>query len=141
MNAGYVSAPLQRRVRDRASNRCEYCGVSQAGQEATFHVDHIRPRRDGGRTTLENLALACVSCSLRKGARTSAIDPEQNNWPSCLTREVWTGAHTLSFADDFRLIGRTPEGRATVQLLSMNRPLAIEIRREEALKAKYLTPR
>jgi hypothetical protein len=38
-------------------------------------------------------------------------------------------------------VRRTPEGRATVQLLSMNRPLAIEIRREEALKAKYLTPR
>lgn len=25
----------------RAGNRCEYCGLSQAGQEATFHVDHV----------------------------------------------------------------------------------------------------
>jgi hypothetical protein len=141
MNGGYVSAPLQRRVRDRASNRCEYCGISQAGQEATFHVDHIRPRRDGGRTTSENLALACVSCSLRKGARTSAIDPETEQLAELFNpRSLDWRAH-FELADDFRLVGRTPEGRATVQLLSINRPLAIEIRREEALKAKYLTPR
>jgi 5-methylcytosine-specific restriction endonuclease McrA len=77
MTANRDGIPLsfQRRVRLRAGNRCEYCGVLQAGQEATFHVDHVLPRRDGGPTTLENLALACVSCSLRKGARTEGRDP------------------------------------------------------------------
>src|SRR5262245_28031042 len=76
MSADHIPLSLQRRVRDRAKNRCEYCGLSQDGQEATFHVDHVRPRRDGGPTVSMNLALACVSCSLRKGARTTATDGE-----------------------------------------------------------------
>ncbi len=75
MIRAHVPASLERRVRLRAGHRCEYCRLSQARQEATFHVDHVTPLREGGATTLENLALACVSCSLRKGARTSAPDP------------------------------------------------------------------
>src|SRR4051794_16290187 len=59
----------------RADDRCEYCGLSQAGQEAAFHVDHVVPRVAGGPTDLSNPALACVSCSLRKWARQSAPDP------------------------------------------------------------------
>jgi len=75
MSGGQVPISLQRRVRLRAGDRCEYCRIAQASQEATFHVDHVVPRMAGGGTSLENLALACVSCSLRKGARTTAIDP------------------------------------------------------------------
>ena len=29
--------------RNRALGRCEYCQLSQAGQEATFHIDHVMP--------------------------------------------------------------------------------------------------
>jgi tetratricopeptide (TPR) repeat protein len=72
----YVPASLDRRVRERANHCCEYCGLAQAGQEATFHIDHVVPRAAGGPTEYENLALACVSCSLRKAARTEAHDPE-----------------------------------------------------------------
>jgi hypothetical protein len=60
----------------RAENRCEYCGISQIGQVATFHIDHIVPVVAGGKTIAENLALACVSCSLRKGARQNLEDSE-----------------------------------------------------------------
>jgi hypothetical protein len=63
-----IPAPLREQVMLRAGNRCEYCGLSQAGQEAAFHVDHVAPRIAGGPTELDNLALACVSCSLRKWA-------------------------------------------------------------------------
>jgi hypothetical protein len=31
-------------VIQRAGNRCEYCQLSQDGQEAVFHIDHIIPR-------------------------------------------------------------------------------------------------
>ncbi|HVX85553.1 MAG TPA: HNH endonuclease signature motif containing protein [Phycisphaerae bacterium] len=54
----------------RAGGRCEYCGLApQIGQEAVFHIDHVVPRAAGGETTLGNLALACVSCSLHKAAK------------------------------------------------------------------------
>jgi hypothetical protein len=60
----------------RAKERCEYCGLAQAGQEAAFHIDHVQPRAVGGPTTEENLALSCVSCSLHKAARREATEAE-----------------------------------------------------------------
>lgn len=66
---------LRQLVSQRADNRCEYCGISQVGQVATFHIDHIVPLVAGGQTSADNLALACVSCSLRKGARQRLEDP------------------------------------------------------------------
>src|SRR5258705_13018130 len=76
MSGVYIPVSLQRRVRERAAQGCEYCGLSQARQHATFHVDHVWPKSESGATTLDNLALACVSCSLRKGSRTVVPDPE-----------------------------------------------------------------
>jgi hypothetical protein len=74
-----IPAALRRFVIRRAANVCEYCGLSQQGQEATFHIDHVIPRMAGGATDTENLALACVSCSLRKAARQTAVDPHSGN--------------------------------------------------------------
>ena len=37
MSTGHIPVSLQRRVRLRASERCEYCRIAQVGQEATFH--------------------------------------------------------------------------------------------------------
>src|SRR6476661_6606248 len=71
-----ISTSLRDEVILRADNRCEYCRLSQVGQEATFHLDHVIPRDAEGPTTSDNLALACVSCSLRKWAHQTAPDPE-----------------------------------------------------------------
>jgi 5-methylcytosine-specific restriction endonuclease McrA len=71
-----IPISLVRSVNERAMNRCEYCGLSQIGQEAKFHIDHVVPRSADSPTDFENLALACVSCSLRKGARLIATDPD-----------------------------------------------------------------
>jgi hypothetical protein len=38
-----IPADARRQVIQRAKDRCEYCGLSQAGQEALFHVDHVVP--------------------------------------------------------------------------------------------------
>ena len=65
-----ISIRLRRRVVFRAGDRCEYCQLAQEGQEATFHIDHIMPVTAGGPTVLENLALACVSCSNASLVRT-----------------------------------------------------------------------
>ena len=73
--SSYIPDELRQHVIDRAQNRCEYCGLSQLGQAATFHVDHIFPVSAGGQTSPENLALACVGCSLHKSARSIVPDP------------------------------------------------------------------
>ncbi|WP_437311028.1 HNH endonuclease [Sorangium sp. So ce388] len=137
MSRDSVPAALQRRVRDRSADRCEYCRLSQAGQEATFHVDHIQPRHEGGLTTVENLALACVSCSLRKGARTHGKDPATGD-PASLFHPRWARWEDhFDVTGELLIAGKTPTGRATVELLRMNRPLVVEIRREEALRGRF----
>ena len=134
-----IPAALRDEVVLRAGNRCEYCGLSQAGQEAVFHIDHVVPRVADGPTELSNLALACVSCSLRKWARRSAPDPATGEEVplfsprSQLWREHfrWEGAVVVPL---------TPTGRATVAALAMNRPLAVAIRLEEADRGRHPTP-
>ena len=131
-----VPLALKRAVFQRAGGRCEYCGLSQAGQEAQFHADHIHPLADGGATALDNLALACVSCSLRKGARRSAPDSATGR------RAAFFHPRAQVWSDHFqwkgcRLIGRSPTGRATVDGLKMNRMLAQAIRAEESLRGRH----
>jgi hypothetical protein len=134
-----IPARLRRQVVRRAANRCEYCGLSQAGQEATFHIDHITPMAAGGATDTENLALACVSCSLRKGARQSAIDPESGSAALLFhpRRQNWQEHFRW---DGVTLIGLTATGRATVAALEMNRTLIRAIRREEARIGRHPPP-
>lgn len=113
-----------------------YCRLAQAGQEATFHLDHIQPRCDGGPTTLENLALACVSCSLRKESRQTAVDPLTKRFVQLYhpRRHSWN-AH---FAwDEVILVAKTPIGRATLTALDLNRPVLLAIREEEILLDRH----
>jgi hypothetical protein len=133
---GIIPAHLQRLVLQRAGDRCEYCGLAQEGQEAAFHIDHVVPRVSGGDTVLENLALACVSCSLHKAARQMAPDPETGNDATLFhpRRDRW--------ADHFRwegvrIVGLTPTGRATVEALRMNRPVILAIREEESFRGRH----
>ena len=125
-----VPAALRRAVCVRAEDRCEYCGLAQAGQEAAFHIDHIVPVVAGGETVLENLALACVSCSLRKAARREAPDPESGEMAPLFhpRRDGWARHFRW---DGVRVAGMTATGRATVVALDLNRPLALAIRTEE----------
>jgi hypothetical protein len=136
----YLPNELRQQVVERAKNHCEYCGLSQEGQEATFHVDHVVPIAAGGQTVTENLALACVSCSLRKGARETAIDPiTQTNVALFNPRKDKWSEHFRW--DGVYLVGTSPIGRATVETLKMNREQILLIREEEALVGRHPSPR
>ena len=135
-----IPAQLRRQVIHRAQSRCEYCGLSQASQEAVFHIDHVVPVSVGGATALNNLALACVSCSLRKGARQFAPDPK-NAKPAALfspRRDSWR----LHFRwNDVEIVGISPTGRATIAALEMNRAIIQSIRAEETLRGRHPSPK
>lgn len=126
----YIPAELRRLVAERATHRCEYCRAPAAFSSDTFTCDHILPRSQGGLTTAENLALACYSCNQHKSARLSAIDPSTGatvrlfhprlqQWQEHF---VWEEACT-----DVR--GVTTVGRATVEVLQLNRTGLINLRR------------
>ena len=132
----YTPARLRRLVVQRSGDRCEYCHLTQTGQEATFHIDHVRPVTRGGITAADNLALACVSCSLRKGGKETAIDPDTGDEVPIFNprRDVWPEHFSW---ERVTLIGLTSTGRATIQALDLNRPLVLTIRQEEAAAGRH----
>lgn len=127
---------LAAQVRRRAQHRCEYCLIPQASFRRPFHIEHILAKQHGGLTQLDNLALACWQCNLKKGTNLAGIDPE--------TGEVTRLFHprTDQWADHFvsralesrvgriQIVGLTPIGRATARLLDMNEDLRQVLRYE-----------
>jgi len=57
----------RRNIFARDNNHCQYCGRRFPTSELS--LDHIIPRRMGGKATWENLVCACVKCNVRKGGR------------------------------------------------------------------------
>lgn len=131
-----VSPSLREEVVLRAKNRCEYCQLSQAGQEASFHIDHVQPRAAGGMTTLDNLALACVSCSLRKWAKQTGKDPETDKEVDLFNPRSQKWAEHFQWERE-RVIGLSPTGRATIHSLAMNRSIILAIRQEETERGRH----
>lgn len=125
----YVPAKLARFVRRRAKQQCEYCHIAQEFQEGTFHLDHVWPLAHGGRSVKTNLALACVSCSLRKHARITARDSQTNLMVPLFhpRRDVWSEHFACNAS--MEIVGLTSVGRATVAALALNRPAALMLRR------------
>jgi len=103
---------------------------------ASFHVDHVIPLADHGQTEFHNLALACVSCSLRKGARRCGRDPQTGQLVNFFhpREERWTNHFECR---ENEIVGRTAIGRATIDALALNRPSIIAIRSEEHLRKRW----
>jgi hypothetical protein len=131
-----ITSSLHAEVVLRAGQRCEYCRLSQLGQEAAFHIDHVRPRAAGGPTTADNLALACVSCSLRKWAKQTATDPDSGEEVALFNPRTQAWAEHFRWEGE-RVVPLTPTGRATVSALAMNRPMILAIRQEEAVRGRH----
>jgi hypothetical protein len=131
-----VPTALRQAVLLRSQGRCEYCRLSQAAQEAAFHIDHIVPRAAAGSTTEDNLAVACVSCSLRKSAKQSGIDPDSGEETPLFNPRTQRWVEHFRW-DNETIKGLTPIGRATISALQLNRPLIVAIRREEMIRGRH----
>jgi len=123
-----MSESLERRVRQRAKNRCEYFKIPAYISEFTFPLDHIIAQQHGGETTYENLALSCLHDNFHKGPNIAGLDPETGKLTRLFNprRQRWI-AH---FAwDGPMLVGKTAIGRTTLYVLQMNHPDRVEVRR------------
>jgi 5-methylcytosine-specific restriction endonuclease McrA len=79
----------RRNIYMRDHYTCQYCGVKPHREELT--IDHIIPRCRGGRSTWENVVLACQSCNSAKGSMLAeeagmqlARTPRRPHWLSTL---------------------------------------------------------
>jgi hypothetical protein len=123
-----MDAATRRFVRQRAANRCEYCGLRQeVSLLAPLHVEHIIPKKHGGTDVPDNLAIACIECNLHKGSNVAGFDPLTGTLTELFhpRRHVWS--------EHFRqvgplILGTTPIGRVTVDVLRLNSEEQVELR-------------
>ena len=128
--SAYVPDDVRRQVRDRYANCCAYCRAAEHLSVAIFEIEHIVPRSADGQTVLENLCLACPSCNRYKSDRTEALDLKSQERVPLFSpnRDVWDDH--FSWNDDAtEIIGLTATGRSTIELLRMNRPQLVRLRR------------
>jgi hypothetical protein len=123
-------------VRKRAGYRCEYCLIPQALFRRPFHIEHIIAKKHGGTTHLDNLALACWQCNLKKGPNLTGIDPESGEIARLFhpRRDTWAEHFAFHEVESktglIEILGSTPIGRATARLLDVNEEMRQILRYE-----------
>jgi hypothetical protein len=126
-----MDAATRRTIRQRAGDRCEYCQLPQRNSELKLQIEHVIPRKHHGSDELENLAIACADCNLYKGSNIAGLDPLTGSLAALFNprkdswREhfVWHGVY---------MEGLTSIGRVTIDVLRLNHPERLEMRRELA---------
>lgn len=128
MSVTYIPAALRRLVYERAKGCCEYCLISENLSFATHQVDHIIAEKHGGETIESNLALSCTLCNKRKGSDIASIDDETGAIVPLFNprTDVWNEHFRL---ENGYLIGLTPNAKATIRFLQLNKATRIEERR------------
>ncbi|MCP4350113.1 MAG: HNH endonuclease [Desulfobacterales bacterium] len=125
-----VSAEQRRIVTERAKKCCEYCLSQSRFATESFSVEHVIPRFLGGQTELKNLALACQGCNGHKHVRIRGYDSVSGNEVNLYNPRIHKWNEHFRWNDDFALIiGLTPEGRATLETLKLNREGLVNLRR------------
>lgn len=115
----YVPTALRREVIERAGNRCEYCLLPTEFAFYPHEVDHVIAEKHGGATDIDNLAFACWRCNRHKGSDLTSFDPETRQLSPLFNPRTQVWAKHFAYEKE-RLVGLTPEGRTTVNLLRLN---------------------
>lgn len=122
----------------RAKGCCEYCKLPQHLSVLPHEVDHIRARKHHGSHTVENTCIACAHCNAAKGANAAGYDPESGDLVPLFNprADAW---HEHFFWDGAWLVGETPVGRATIDVLNINDPVCVD-QRDLLIKANLFPP-
>lgn len=130
MTAKSISEKLRQIVTERAKGCCEYCLSQETYSTQRLSVEHIIPIWKNGETTVDNLALACQGCNNYKHTKTQAIDPITSQVTDLYHPRQQKWNEHFTWNDDYsEIIGLTPTGRVTVELLKLNRQGVVNLRR------------
>lgn len=117
-----IPLSVQVLVKKRANGYCEYCLAPSGFSPESFQLDHIDPLSLGGLSEPANLALCDGGCNGHKHNKTHHFDPMTMSLSRLFHPRLdkWA-AHFQWNEDETLIIGITPVGRATVDLLRVNR--------------------
>ncbi|MEM6879375.1 MAG: HNH endonuclease signature motif containing protein [Bacteroidota bacterium] len=120
MSVSYIPRAMQRLVRERALDLCEYCLFPEKYAYFRHHIDHIIAEKHGGATHPDNLALACRTCNLRKGSNiTTLVDPNSQR-PVRLFHPRFDQWKDHFLMVEYSIQAKTEIGYGTILLLELN---------------------
>ena len=121
MSSTYVSPALRQRLRSESGRRCAYCQSSEVLSGMPPEVEHIIPRAHRGKTSFNNLCLACHRCNEYKGDRVEAMDPVTGEAVPLFNPRLQRWSEHFKWSrDGAGIVGTTPCGRATAEALRLN---------------------
>ena len=126
----YIPVAVERAVRERAREQCEYCRAPEDFNTDPFSIEHIQPLSRGGSNDEDNLALSCLGCNLAKGVRMDAPDPVTGQRIALFhpRRDRWS--EHFQWSENFLEVeARTATGRVTILSLDLNRQKLQNLRR------------
>ncbi|HKP09610.1 MAG TPA: AAA family ATPase [Gaiella sp.] len=153
-----ADAGVRAALREAYAGKCAYC-ETPLGEEAML-VDRFRPASgalalDGTLSpdhywwlayTWENLYPSCPECQSFKGARFPVREPRAEpettgealraERPLLLEPRYDDPEHHLVFAEDGSVASSTDEGRATIEILGLNRAQLLGLRQEALAEAR-----
>jgi hypothetical protein len=146
VSTGDIPDALRALVRERAEFICEYCLIHEEDtgyflRIRTPHIDHVISKKHGGATHEDNLALACVPCSLNKGYDIASIVPETGDLVRLFNprRDFWSD-HFLLGSDGITIVPLTLIGEATCRILKMNDSTRLQERQALRGVGRYPSP-
>jgi hypothetical protein len=133
-----MTALLRTFVRARAGGRCEYCRLHETDLPLfPFHAEHVIARKHHGTNDPSNLAWSCHECNFGKASNLSGRDMVSGRVVRLFDprRQRWKRHFRY---DGALLVGLTACGRATIDVLNINKPKRVDLR--ELLVAAGLFP-
>jgi hypothetical protein len=124
-----VAPSTRQRVAAEARSRCGYCLTQEIVSGIPLTVEHLVPKAAGGTDAVENLWLSCRLCNEAKGVLVEAVDPQTGR--SVPLFNPRSDAWVIHFGWDntqTRIVGKTAQGRATVEALNLNSSFRVQTR-------------
>jgi hypothetical protein len=130
-----MDAALRAFVRERAERRCEYCQPDEEDSgRLSFQIEHIIARQHGGTDEPEALCYACAQCNWAKGPNLAGMlagklyplfNPRKQSWRRHFR---W---------DQSVLVGKTKTGIVTIQVLNINEPARVMLRKNLFVEGRF----
>lgn len=135
----YIPDNMRQLVIERGENRCEYCMLHEQDSLYVHEVDHIIPEKHRGKTQVDNLCFACLTCNRHKGSDFASFDPDTDQVT------LLFNPRTDNWQDHFRLesvriVPLTAQGRVTVFVLKMNSETRLRERQALLIAGRYPPP-
>lgn len=135
---GRLKKSISDKVYERAKGCCEYCQILMTYVPDPYVLEHIIPLSKGGSDELGNLALSCHGCNNTKYNKTEGIDAiTGKSTPLYHPRNDKWEEHFKWNEDFTKMIGISPTGRITVEILKMNREELLNLRNLLALVGEH----